>query len=118
MYYSCLKLSPESWSKIIEFVYISSKRVGNIEINDLLYGKTKFNRALSMQARVKDVKEPTLLFVKSRERRPRWCSTEPFMGWGVGGNDRRVDIKWDERPVPSPVTVANSVKYLANSYRR
>ena len=47
MYYSSLKLSPESWSKIIEFV-LSSKRVGNIEINDLLYGKTKFNRALGM----------------------------------------------------------------------
>ena len=29
-----------------------------------------------------------------------------------------VDIKWEERPVPSLVTVANSVKYLANSYRR
>ena len=29
-----------------------------------------------------------------------------------------VDINWEERPVPSPVTVANSVKYLANSYRR
>ena len=29
-----------------------------------------------------------------------------------------VDINWEERPVPSPVTVANSVKYLTNSYRR
>ena len=63
---------------------LSSKRVGNFEIlNDLLYGKTKFNRALSMQPRVKDVKEPTLLFVKSRGRRPRWCS-KTFHGLGGG----------------------------------
>ena len=27
---------------------VIEQRVGNIEINDFLYGKTKFNRALSM----------------------------------------------------------------------
>ena len=85
MYYSCLAkiFTGVIWSKTAEFV-LSNKRVGNIEINDLLCGKTKFNRALSMQPRVKDEKEPTLLFVKSTERRPRWCS-KTFHGLGRGG---------------------------------
>jgi len=49
-----------------------------------------------------DVKESTLLLVKSRRRTEPDGVVQPFMGWV---DNKGIDINWDVRPVESSVNV-------------
>ena len=49
-----------------------------------------------------DVKESTLLLVKSKSRTDPGGVVQPYMGWV---DKKGVDINWDVRPVSFPVTV-------------
>lgn len=63
--------------------------------------------ALSLCCFLKDVKEPTLLFIKYKGRRPRWCGTT-FDGVGNEGVDAS--------PISSSVTVLGHRGKFKNIY--